>query len=200
MRRAVNDENNMNQGERQGNTRKDVEIATLGGGCFWCTEAVFTELKGVEKVESGYSGGVVPDPTYEQVCTGKTGHAEVIQVTFDPEVISYEEILRVFFAAHDPTTPNQQGADIGPQYRSIILYHDQEQKRAAEQVIKEINESGMWKKPVVTELVPFKAFYKAEGYHQEYFRRNPEQAYCQVVISPKLAKIRKRYGGRLKNQ
>jgi len=151
-------------------------------------------------VKSGYSGGTVPNPTYEQVCTGKTGHAEIIQITFDPEVISYEEILRVFFATHDPTTPNRQGADIGPQYRSIILYHNQEQKRAAEQVIKEVNESGIWKKPVVTELVPFKAFYKAEGYHQEYFRRNPEQAYCQVVISPKLAKIRKQYAGRLKNQ
>ena len=189
----------MNQGERQDDIRKDREIATLGGGCFWCTEAVFTELKGVEKVESGYSGGKVPNPTYEQVCTGKTGHAEVIQITFDPEVISYEEILRVFFATHDPTTPNRQGAYIGPQYRSIILYHNQEQKRAAEQVIKEVNESGMWKKPVVTELVPFKAFYEAEGYHQEYFRRNPEHSYCQFIISPKLAKIRKQYAGRLKN-
>ncbi|WP_455363425.1 peptide-methionine (S)-S-oxide reductase MsrA [[Eubacterium] cellulosolvens] len=190
----------MNQGERQGSIRKDVEIATLGGGCFWCTEAVFTELKGMEKVESGYSGGVVPNPTYEQVCTGKTGHAEVIQITFDPEVISYRDILRVFFAAHDPTTPNRQGSDIGPQYRSIILYHDEDQREAAEQVIKEVNESGTWKRPVVTELVPFNAFYRAEDYHQEYYERNPEKAYCRVVITPKLAKIRKRYRDRLKNR
>ena len=190
----------MNQGERQAFAREDREIATLGGGCFWCTEAVFTELKGVEKVESGYSGGAVPNPTYEQVCTGKTGHAEVIQITFDPKVISYREILQVFFSTHDPTTPNRQGADVGPQYRSVIFYHNEEQKETAEQVIREVNETGIWSKPVVTELEPFKAFYKAEDYHHEYYKRNPEQAYCRVVISPKLSKFRKQYHVRLKNQ
>lgn len=195
---AVKGETRMQQ--PQANAPRDKGIATLGGGCFWCTEAVFTELKGVEKVESGYSGGITPNPTYEQVSTGKTGHAEVIQITFDPRQISYREILHIFFTTHDPTTPNRQGPDIGPQYRSTILHHNKQQKETAEQVIKEIDQARIWNKPVVTELKAFKAFYKAEDHHHEYYRLNPEQPYCAVVISPKLAKFRKQYHDRLKNQ
>ncbi len=175
-----------------------TEIATLGGGCFWCTEAVFDELKGVEHVESGYSGGTVPNPTYEQVCTGTTGHAEVVQITFDPKVISYKEILQIFFTVHDPTTLNRQGADVGTQYRSVIFYHDEEQKKVAEQVIKEIETAKIWDAPIVTELAPFEAFYMAEDYHQEYFKRNPYQGYCRVVIAPKVAKFREHYREQLK--
>jgi peptide-methionine (S)-S-oxide reductase len=174
------------------------EVVTLGGGCFWCTEAVFSELKGVEKVESGYSGGTVPNPTYRQVCTGNTGHAEVTQITYDPKVISFKELLKIFFTSHDPTTLNRQGADIGTQYRSIILYHNNEQKTVAEQVIREIESAGIWEKPIVTELKPFEEFYKAEDYHQEYFKQNPGQAYCQLVIAPKVAKLRKQYREKLK--
>jgi peptide-methionine (S)-S-oxide reductase len=166
------------------------EAATLGGGCFWCTEAVFTELNGVEKVECGYSGGTVSNPSYQQVCTGRTGHAEVVQVTFDPAVISYRNILQVFFAMHDPTTLNRQGADVGTQYRSVIFYHTPEQKVTAEQVIKEIQAAGIWSAPIVTEVHPFRVFYKAEEYHQEFFKHNPMQPYCQVVIAPKVAKLR----------
>ncbi len=174
------------------------ELATLGGGCFWCTEAVFNDLEGVINVESGYSGGNVVDPTYEQVCTGKTGHAEVVQVTFHPQEISYEDILRIFFTVHDPTTLNRQGNDIGTQYRSVIFYHDKNQKAAAEKVIKEIAAQNIWDDPIVTELSPFKAFYKAEDYHQEYFANNPNQGYCRVVIAPKVAKFRSHYKDRLK--
>jgi peptide-methionine (S)-S-oxide reductase len=174
------------------------DVATLGGGCFWCTEAVFSELRGVEKVESGYSGGTVPNPAYRQVCTGNTGHAEVAQITYDPEVISFREILEIFFTSHDPTTLNRQSADVGTQYRSIILYHNSEQKRVAEQVIREVESAGIWNKPIVTEVKPFEAFYKAEDYHQEYFIRNPSQAYCQLVIAPKVAKFRKQYREKLK--
>jgi peptide-methionine (S)-S-oxide reductase len=174
------------------------EVATLGGGCFWCLEAVYDELRGVEKVESGYSGGTVPDPTYRQVCTGATGHAEVVQVTFDPEVVSFREILEVFFTIHDPTTLNRQGADVGPQYRSAILYHDEEQRRVAEEVISELEAEGVWDDPIVTEVTPFEVFYVAEDYHQEYFRNNGYQPYCQVVIAPKVAKFRKQYLERLK--
>ncbi len=174
------------------------EVVTLGGGCFWCTEAIFNELRGVEKVESGYSGGTVENPSYEDVCTGKTGHAEVIQITFDPTAMSYADLLRVFFTLHDPTTLNRQGADVGTQYRSVILYHNDEQRAVAEMVIKETNASGAWKKPVVTQLVPFKAFYKAEDYHQQYFERNPRAGYCQVVIVPKIAKLREYYRSKLK--
>lgn len=177
---------------------RDRGQATLGGGCFWCTEAVFLELMGVTKVESGYSGGTVANPSYEQVCTGETGHAEVIQITYDAEVISYRQLLQVFFTVHDPTTPNRQGNDVGSQYRSVIFYHDEEQKRIAERVIKEINESKIWGRTAVTELVPFEVFYKAEEYHQEYFRRNSWQPYCQVVVAPKVAKFRKRYFEMLK--
>ena len=175
------------------------EIATLGGGCFWCLEAVFDELRGVEEVVSGYSGGSVPNPTYEQVCTGATGHAEVVQVTFDPEVVSYREILEVFFAIHDPTTLNRQGADVGTQYRSAIFYHTPEQRETAERVIAELQEAGLWgSSRIVTELVPFKEFYPAEEYHQEYFARNPGQGYCQFVVAPKVAKFRQKYFEKLK--
>jgi peptide-methionine (S)-S-oxide reductase len=175
-----------------------TEKATLAGGCFWCLEAVFEELKGIERVESGYSGGHVENPTYEQVCTGTTGHAEVVQLTFDPEVISYREILEVFFTIHDPTTLNRQGHDVGTQYRSSIFYHDEEQRRTAEEVLSELESEGVWGAPIVTEIVPFEAFYPAEEYHREYFRNHPEQPYCQVVIAPKVAKFRKQYLEKLK--
>lgn len=174
------------------------EVATLGGGCFWCVEAVFKELKGVEKVESGYSGGHVEDPTYHAVCTGTTGHIEVVQVTFDPEVVSFRDILSVFFATHDPTTKDRQGADVGPQYRSAVLYHDEEQKKVAEELIAELEAKGVWDRPIVTEVVPFERFYVAEGYHQAYFENNPGQPYCQVIIAPKVAKFRKENVERLK--
>jgi peptide-methionine (S)-S-oxide reductase len=174
------------------------EIATLGGGCFWCTEAVFSELKGVEKVESGYSGGTVSNPSYEQVCTGRTGHAEVVQITYDPNVISFKELLEIFFTLHDPTTLNRQGADVGTQYRSIILYHDKTQKTTAEQVIKQMQSTGVWDRPFVTQVNPFLAFYKAEDYHQQYFKQNQRQGYCQLVIAPKVAKLRKQFHERLK--
>jgi peptide-methionine (S)-S-oxide reductase len=175
------------------------EIATIGGGCFWCTEAVFKELRGVEKVESGYSGGKVEHPSYQEVCTGATGHAEVVRVTFDPRVISYRDILQIFFTTHDPTTLNRQGADVGTQYRSVVFYHDNEQKAAAEQAIREFNASKVWKRPIVTEVIPFKAFYKAEEYHQNYFERNPNSGYCQAVIEPKIAKLRAHYYEKLRN-
>ena len=181
-----------------GSLHRDNEIATLGGGCFWCLEAIFDDLKGVGKVESGYSGGATADPTYRAVCAGTTGHAEVIQVTFDPQVILFKEILEVFFTIHDPTTLNRQGADEGSQYRSAIFFHTPEQKTIAEQVIKEIRAAGIWNAPIVTEVTPFKAFYVAEDYHQEYFRNNPEQMYCQMVITPKVAKFRKRFLAKLK--
>jgi peptide-methionine (S)-S-oxide reductase len=174
------------------------EVATLGGGCFWCVEAVFDDLKGVESVESGYSGGAMPNPSYSQVCTGTTGHAEVIQVVFDPKVISYKEILQVFFTVHDPTTLNRQGADVGTQYRSVIFYHNDQQKAVAEQVIKEINEAKIWDDPIVTELSPIKEFYKAEDYHQEYFKLNSGQPYCRVVIAPKVRKFREHFSEKLK--
>jgi peptide-methionine (S)-S-oxide reductase len=173
-----------------------LQIATLGGGCFWCIEAVYSGLKGVVKAESGYSGGSVPNPSYEDVCTDETGHAEVVQVTFDPKVISYGEILRVFFSVHDPTTKNRQGADVGTQYRSVIFYHGAEQRKIAEQVIKEMKD--VWSKPIVTELSPLDKFYRAEDYHQHYFQNNPGQGYCQMVIEPKVMKFRKQYFGKLK--
>jgi peptide-methionine (S)-S-oxide reductase len=173
-------------------------IATLGGGCFWCLEAVFDQLKGVEHVESGYSGGTVPNPTYEQVCAGATGHAEVVQIAFDPQQISYREILEVLFDIHDPTTLNRQGADVCTQYRSVIFYHDEEQKAVAEQVIRELGQAGVWKAPIVTQVVPFEAFYEAEDYHQEYFAHNGRQPYCRAVVAPKVAKFQKLYLTRLK--
>lgn len=176
------------------------EVATLGGGCFWCSEAVFSELKGVERVEPGYSGGSVPKPTYEQVCSGTTGHAEVVQITFDPKVISFREILDVLFATHDPTTLNRQGSDVGTQYRSVIFYHSEEQKATAEKVIEELTKAKTWDVPIVTQIEPFKAFYQAEEYHKNYFKRHPEQAYCQVIIAPKVAKFRKLFLPKLKAQ
>ena len=174
------------------------ETATLAGGCFWCLEAVYNELRGVERVISGYAGGHVPNPTYEQVCSGSTGHAEVVQVTFDPEVISYREILEVFFTIHDPTTLNRQGADVGTQYRSAIFYHSPEQEQVAREVTAATNASGIWRAPLVTQLEPLDRFYPAEGYHQNYYERNPYQPYCQVIIAPKVAKVRERYLARLK--
>lgn len=168
-----------------------LEVATLGGGCFWCLEPIFRDLRGVVKVESGYSGGDQANPTYQQVCSGRTGHAEVVQVTFDPSEVSYEDILRVFFSIHDPTTLNRQGADVGTQYRSVILYHSPEQQQAAERVIRSLQEQKIWDNSIVTQVVPFEAFYRAEDYHQEYFDRNPMQPYCNVVIAPKVAKFRK---------
>ena len=174
------------------------EVATLGGGCFWCLEAVYQELRGVEKVESGYSGGDVPDPTYREVCSETTGHAEVVQVTFDPEVVSYGDILEVYFTIHDPTTLNRQGADVGTQYRSVIFYHDDEQRRVAEAVISDLESEDIWSNPIVTEVAPFDGFYIAEDYHQDYFRNNGFQPYCQVIIAPKVAKFRKQHLERLK--
>ena len=179
-------------------SRDSKEVATLGGGCFWCTEAIFNELRGVEKVESGYSGGSIANPTYEDVCTGTTGHAEVIQITFDPKVISYKELLQVFFTLHDPTTLNRQGADVGTQYRSVIFHNSDEQRKIAEDVIKEVDVSKIWKRPIVTELAPFKVFYKAEDYHQEYFEKNRRSSYCQAVIAPKIVKLREYYQAKLK--
>jgi peptide-methionine (S)-S-oxide reductase len=179
-------------------TLAPTDIATLGGGCFWCTEAVFNELRGVEKVESGYSGGTVANPDYRQVCTGSTGHAEVVQVSFNPKIISFETLLGIFFTMHDPTTLNRQGADAGTQYRSVVFYHNQQQKVIAEKVIQEIDASRIWGKPIVTEVVPFKAFYKAEDYYQEYFANNSRQPYCQIVIAPKVAKLREHFREKLK--
>ncbi|MHB1132914.1 MAG: peptide-methionine (S)-S-oxide reductase MsrA [Chloroflexota bacterium] len=169
------------------------EVATLAGGCFWCLEAVYLDLKGVEKVVSGYAGGTLPDPSYEQVSTGRTGHAEVVQVTFDPQQLSYRELLEVFFAIHDPTTLNRQGPDVGTQYRSAIFYHSPEQKATAEAMIKEVDASGKHGAPVVTEVQPLRAFYEAEAYHQQYFRNNPNQPYCRVVVAPKVEKARHQF-------
>ena len=174
------------------------EMATLAGGCFWCLEAVYEQLRGVEKVESGDDGGHVPNPTYRQVSSGKTGHAEVVQITYDPTVVTYRELLEVFFTIHDPTTLNRQGADVGPQYRSAIFYHDAGQKETAEEVLREMDAAGIWDKPIVTEVSPLEAFYKAEDYHQEYYRNNSYQPYCQVVIAPKVAKFRQKYLANLK--
>jgi len=174
------------------------ELATLGGGCFWCLEAVFKDLRGVESVVSGYAGGDVENPTYEQVCGGRTGHAEVVQIAFDPQVLTYREMLDVFFTIHDPTTKDRQGADVGPQYRSIIFYDSPEQKAAAEQALADLDSKGVWRAPIVTELVPLEKFYPAEDYHRDYFERNPRQRYCQIVIAPKVAKFRKEHLARLK--
>ena len=188
----------MNQELNQPISSNGQEVATLSGGCFWCLEAVYDELNGVEQVESGYSGGTVVNPSYRQVCAGTTGHAEVVQLTFDPQVISFKEILEIFFTIHDPTTLNRQGGDVGPQYRSGIFYHSQEQKAIAEQVIQEINAAHIWHAPIVTEVTPFTIFYQAEDYHQEYFQHNSQQPYCQVVIAPKVTKFRKQYMMKLK--
>ncbi|HEY9245635.1 MAG TPA: peptide-methionine (S)-S-oxide reductase MsrA [Candidatus Methanoperedens sp.] len=180
------------------NPRNPLETATLAGGCFWCLEAIFSELRGVEKVVSGYSGGSVPNPSYRQVCTGTTGHAEAVQIIFDPHIISFRELLEVFFTIHDPTTLNRQGADVGTQYRSAIFYHTPEQARNAQEVIAELEAAKIWDKPVVTEVTPFMAFYPAEDDHGEYFRRNPDQPYCRIVIEPKVARFRRQFLAKLK--
>jgi peptide-methionine (S)-S-oxide reductase len=175
-----------------------TELATLGGGCFWCVEAVFKEVEGVVAVESGYAGGHVENPTYEQVCTGTTGHAEVCQVRYDPAKISYAELLEIFFKIHDPTTLNRQGADVGTQYRSVIFYHSDDQKKLAEEIRSKLDASGAWDSPIVTEISPAGKFFKAEEYHRDYFRRNPQQGYCQAVIRPKMEKFRKAFEDKLK--
>jgi len=174
-------------------------IITLGGGCFWCLEAVFNELKGVEDVQSGYAGGSVPNPTYKAVCTGSTGHAEVVQIRFDPSVISLRDILDVYFTIHDPTTLNRQGADVGTQYRSAIFYHTPEQREVAEAMIDELDASDRWDAPIVTEVEPLEAFYPAELYHDRYYERNRRQGYCRMVIAPKLAKLRKKHRSKLES-
>ena len=173
------------------------EVATFAGGCFWCMEAVFLPLRGVEKVVSGYTGGTVKNPTYREVCSGSTGHAEAVEITFEPSVISYEDLLEIFFALHDPTTKDRQGADVGTQYRSAIFYHSSAQKAAADAMIRRLDEEKILPAPIVTEVVPAETFYGAEDYHQDYFARNPNQPYCQAVISPKVAKLRKKYAERL---
>lgn len=177
--------------------RKTMQKATFAAGCFWCVEAIFQDLKGVEKVVSGYTGGHVANPTYEQVCTGETGHAEAVQITFDPEVVTYEDLLDVFWRVHDPTTPNRQGADVGPQYRSAVFYHDDEQKRIAERSRAEA--AGLYRDPIVTEIVPAGTFYNAEVYHQNFYRLNPGQPYCRAVIEPKVRKFRKVFADALKD-
>lgn len=177
---------------------KELEKATLGGGCFWCTEAVYLELAGVVDVKPGYSGGHVKNPSYKEVCTGATGHAEAVQITFDPEKLSYSQILEVFFATHDPTTLNRQGNDVGTQYRSVIFYHSQQQKETAEKVIRSLEEENVYDRPIVTEIAPFDTFYVAEDYHQNYYARNKSQGYCQYIIAPKLDKFRKVFKDQLK--
>ncbi len=177
-----------------------TETATLGGGCFWCLEAVYDEMNGVISVESGYMGGHAENPTYRLVCTGMTGHVEVVQVTFDPEMTSYREILEVFFAIHDPTSRDRQGNDAGPQYRSVIFYHDESQRAAAEELIRELNAENIWQGPIVTELRPASKFHKAEDYHQEYFQNNPNQPYCTFVVSPKVAKFREKFAAKLRSK
>lgn len=174
------------------------QVATLAGGCFWCIEAVFNDLQGVQSAISGYAGGRVSNPSYQQVCSGTTGHAEAVQVTFDPQAISYRELLEIFFTVHDPTTLNRQGPDVGPQYRSAVFYHDEEQRATAEQVMGEVEAAGIWDAPLVTELAPLDRFYPAEDYHQEYFANNPYQPYCQVVVAPKVVKFRKQFADRLR--
>jgi len=175
-----------------------LEVATLAGGCFWCIEAIFREVDGVENVVSGYTGGTTFNPTYQQVCTGQTGHAEAVQVSFNPFEISYREVLEIFFSVHDPTTLNRQGGDTGTQYRSAILYHNKQQKAVAEELIGELNKAQLWENYIVTQIVPLDTFYPAEDCHKEYFSRRPEQAYCQMVISPKVHKFRKQWAERIK--
>jgi peptide-methionine (S)-S-oxide reductase len=176
------------------------EVATLAGGCFWCLEAVFDDMKGIESVESGYMGGEVVNPTYEQVCGGRTGHAEVVQLTFDPAVVSFKEVLQVFFVIHDPTTPDRQGNDVGTQYRSAVFYHTPEQQTAVQEVIRELLSAKLFSAPIVTQVAPASTFYIAENYHQEYYVRNQYQPYCQYVVAPKVAKFRKHFLDRLKQK
>ena len=183
-----------------GNTvmKGKTEMATFGGGCFWCVEAIFERVSGVQLVQSGYSGGHVANPNYKQITTGMTGHAEVVQISFNPEQISYIELLEIYFKTHDPTTLNKQGADVGTQYRSIVLYHHDEQRKQAEKVIEDLGSAGIWNNPIVTQVEPFEEFYKAEDYHQEYFENNPNQGYCRVVIQPKVDKFEKVFREKLK--
>lgn len=186
----------INEGQLMDST--GFQKATFGSGCFWCTEAIFENLKGVHSIVSGYSGGHVPNPTYEEVCTGTTGHAEVTQITYDPKVISYDELLEVFWKTHDPTTLNRQGNDVGTQYRSVIFYHNIEQKNLAVKYKAELDKSGAWDKPIVTEISPFTNFFPAENYHQDYYKNNPNQGYCAFVIAPKLEKFKKVFKDKLK--
>lgn len=188
------------QAQKPEKTKPKKEIATLAGGCFWCLEAVYVELKGVDKVVSGYSGGTVANPTYKQVTSGTTGHAEVVQITFDPQIITYKELLEVFFTIHDPTSLNRQGADIGTQYRSAIYYHSPDQQATAEKVIADLTAAQIWKNKIVTEVTKLDVFYKAEDYHQNYYALNPDQAYCRMVIEPKVIKFRKQFLPKLKKQ
>jgi peptide-methionine (S)-S-oxide reductase len=178
--------------------KKDKELATFGGGCFWCVEAIFERVKGVHSVVSGYSGGHVDNPDYKEVTTGLTGHAEVVQIEYDPAAVTFYELLEIFFKTHDPTTLNRQGADVGTQYRSIVLYHTEEQKAQTEEIIEELNEAGIYRDPIVTQVEPFEKFYTAEGYHQEYYENNPNQGYCRVVIQPKVEKFEKVFREKLK--
>jgi peptide-methionine (S)-S-oxide reductase len=180
------------------NESKNLEIATLAAGCFWCTEAAFSIIRGVERIEPGYTGGSVPNPSYEQVSTGTTGHAEAAQIFFDPKVISYKEILEIYFTMHDPTSLNRQGADVGTQYRSAIFFHSPEQKNTAEKLIDELNKEGIWNKPIITEVAPLNTFYKAETYHKDYYKKHPKEPYCQVVIAPKIAKLQQRFFDKIK--
>lgn len=195
---SINNNPEKNNMQSKNSDTAKLEKATLGGGCFWCIETIFEDLKGVEKVESGYSGGTVKNPSYQDVCTGTTGHAEVIQVFFDPAVITYEQILTVFFHVHDPTTLNRQGADAGTQYRSVIFYNNDQQKKTAETVIDDITKSALWADPIVTEVTELKDYYSAEDYHQNYFKDNPEKSYCSFVIAPKVKKFYKEFGHLLK--
>lgn len=196
--KAVGEVNAQSKIEEKMDDQNKYQVATLGAGCFWCTEAVFQRLKGIVKVESGYSGGTVPDPSYEAVCTGKTGHAECSQITFDPSIISYTDLLEVFFKTHDPTTLNKQGHDVGTQYRSVIFYHNDEQKKIAENVKEELNSAKIWDIPIVTEISQFKKFYKAEDYHQDYYNLHGNQPYCSFVITPKIEKFKKVFAEKLK--
>lgn len=189
---------NLTDKKKRMNKQDKLEYATFGGGCFWCTEAIFSELKGVKSVESGYAGGATKNPTYREVCTGNTGHAEVIHIAFNPKEISYEELLDVFFATHDPTTLNRQGADVGTQYRSVVFYHDDAQKQKALDFIKALENEHIFDDKIVTEVVPFNNYYKAEDYHQDYFNNNKSQGYCNAVINPKLIKFRKKFKDKLK--
>ena len=182
------------------NNMDSLQTATFGSGCFWCTEAIFERVNGVVKVESGYSGGIVENPTYQEVCTGTTGHAEVTQITYDPSVISFDELLEIFWKTHDPTTLNKQGNDVGTQYRSVIFYHNENQKELAKKYKSELDKSGAWDNPIVTEISPFKNFYSAEGYHQDYYENNPNQGYCAFVIAPKVEKFEKVFKDKLKNK
>jgi peptide-methionine (S)-S-oxide reductase len=188
----------MNLAPTPSSEAQPTEIATLAGGCFWCLEAVYEQLRGVVSVTSGYSGGQIPSPTYEQVSRGSTGHAEVVQIAFDPGEITYQDLLEVFFTIHDPTTLNRQGADVGTQYRSAIFYHSEQQRSVAEKIIERTRAEGLWSQPIVTEVEPFEAFYPAEDYHQEYYRRNMAQPYCRVVIAPKVARFRREYLSKLR--